>query len=212
MATEVDICNVALARLGDEATLTSIDPPEGSAQADHCARFYPICKDKILREYPWSFAVKRKTPAELLTEPLGGDEHAFMLPTDCLNLLSVHIPGESRSRCGLTEYTVENFQNARAIICSEPSIWLRYVSDEVPSQAFPTDFCDALSWLLASYLAGPMIAGSSGATMAANYMKLYEEALGKAMQADARNNNRRSHVRTVFMPDTDQDGGVYGFN
>lgn len=87
MATEVDICNVALARLGDEATLTSIDPPEGSAQADHCARFYPICKDKILREYPWSFAVKRKTPAELLTEPLGGDEHAFMLPTDCLNTL-----------------------------------------------------------------------------------------------------------------------------
>ena len=98
------------------------------------------------------------------------------------------------------------------IICREPSIWLRYVSDEVPSQAFPTDFCDALSWLLASYLAGPMIAGSSGATMAANYMKLYEEALGKAMQADARNNNRRSHARTVFMPDTDQDGGVYGFN
>lgn len=212
MATEVDICNVALARLGDDATLTSIDPPEGSAQADHCARFYPICKDKLLREYPWSFAVKRTTPAPLAVEPLGEDEFAFTLPSDCLTLLAIHVTDEPHSRCGLNEYTVENFQNSRAIICHEEDVWIRYVSNVVPAQAFPTDFCDALSWLLASYLAGPMIAGSSGASMAANYLKLYQESLARAMLADARNTNRRSHARTVFMPDLDQDGGTYGLN
>ena len=40
MASEVEICNLALARLGDAATVVSIDPPEGSAQAEHCAMFY----------------------------------------------------------------------------------------------------------------------------------------------------------------------------
>ena len=33
MSSVVDICNIALSRLGDRATVTSIDPPEGSAQA-----------------------------------------------------------------------------------------------------------------------------------------------------------------------------------
>ena len=45
MATEVDICNLALAHLGDDATIASIKPPEGSAQAEKSARFYPIARD-----------------------------------------------------------------------------------------------------------------------------------------------------------------------
>ena len=45
MASDVDVCNLALAHLGDEATVASISPPEGSAQAGHCARFYPMARD-----------------------------------------------------------------------------------------------------------------------------------------------------------------------
>ena len=36
MASDVQICNIALAHLGDTATVASINPPEGSAQAEHC--------------------------------------------------------------------------------------------------------------------------------------------------------------------------------
>ena len=45
MATEVDICNIALAHLGDDATIASLSPPEGSAQAEKAARFYPIARN-----------------------------------------------------------------------------------------------------------------------------------------------------------------------
>ena len=48
MPSEVDICNLALGHLGDSATVATIDPPEGSAQAEHCARFYPIARDARL--------------------------------------------------------------------------------------------------------------------------------------------------------------------
>ena len=88
MATEVDICNWALALLGDEATVVSIDPPEGSAQADHCARFYPMALQRAIAEYAWSFATKRGQPAQLQNPPVG-TEYAYAYPTDCARLLQV---------------------------------------------------------------------------------------------------------------------------
>ena len=63
MASEVEICNLALAHLGDEATVASIDPPEGSAQAEHCQRFYPVSRNSLLEMHDWAFATKRATLA-----------------------------------------------------------------------------------------------------------------------------------------------------
>ena len=59
MASDVEICNLALSHLGDTATVASIDPPEGSAQAEHCARFYPIARDALLEKHDWSWATRR---------------------------------------------------------------------------------------------------------------------------------------------------------
>ena len=63
MASEVEICNLALSHLGDTATVASSDPPEGSAQAEHCARFYPIARDALLEMQNWKFATRRATLA-----------------------------------------------------------------------------------------------------------------------------------------------------
>ena len=70
MASVVDICNLALAHLGDDATISSIDPPEGSAQAEHCKRFYTSARDTLLQLHPWNFASKRIALAELGDELL----------------------------------------------------------------------------------------------------------------------------------------------
>ena len=75
MASEVEICNLALARLGDAATVVSIDPPEGSAQAEHCAMFYPMARDTLLAQHPWGFAQRRVRPARLAA--------GYLLPDDC---------------------------------------------------------------------------------------------------------------------------------
>ena len=65
MASEVDICNLALGHLGDNATVSSISPPEGSAQAEHCARFYPLARDALLEMGYWNFAMRRVALAQL---------------------------------------------------------------------------------------------------------------------------------------------------
>jgi hypothetical protein len=70
VASEVDICNLALGHIGDSATVSSINPPEGSAQAEHCSRFYPIARDSLLEMHNWGFATKRTNLALLSSEYL----------------------------------------------------------------------------------------------------------------------------------------------
>ena len=88
MASEVDICNLALARLGDNATVASIDPPEGSAQAEHCARFYAVARDSLLEMHAWKFATRRVQLAKLTVESWDWS-FAYAEPTGALKLLGV---------------------------------------------------------------------------------------------------------------------------
>ena len=66
MATETDISNLALSHFGQDASIDSIDPPDGSVEAEHAQRFLPIARDEILEAFPWSFAKRRATLAELV--------------------------------------------------------------------------------------------------------------------------------------------------
>ena len=58
MATQVDICNLALRRLGAQE-ITAID--DGSKNADHCNAFWTYIIDEVLDDYPWNFAKKTRT-------------------------------------------------------------------------------------------------------------------------------------------------------
>lgn len=92
MANEVDICNVAVGYLGDTAQITSISPPDGSAQAALCARFYPLARDELLERHAWGFSTKRAS-LPLLAETVASTWlYAYALPADALNIISVLSP------------------------------------------------------------------------------------------------------------------------
>lgn len=59
MPSEVDLCNLALSMLGDDANVSSIEPPDGSAQSVYCSRFYPTARDALLELHDWNFASRR---------------------------------------------------------------------------------------------------------------------------------------------------------
>lgn len=201
MATAIDICNLALARLGDRATVASIDPPEGSVQADHCARFYPLAKETALAAHAWRFALTRRRLPVLDVEPVGASGRYFALPADCLAVVSV-TPAEGWTPAlDPMLFTTENVNGARAVLADADSVVCRYVSAKTQEDAFPPEFVDALAWLLASYLAGAMIAGSSGSTVAANALQFYQNALQNAVRADARFLNERDRPRDPFAGD-----------
>jgi len=55
MTDEVSICNRALAMIGSRSTISSINPSDGSNEANQCALWYYSTRDALLRAAHWNF-------------------------------------------------------------------------------------------------------------------------------------------------------------
>lgn len=86
MASQVQICNAALTKLG-AARIT--DLLEDSRNARTMAAIYDDKRDAELAAHPWSFAITRASLPALSAAPAFGWARAFPLPADCLKLVEV---------------------------------------------------------------------------------------------------------------------------
>lgn len=190
MASEVDICNLALARLGDNATVASIDPPEGSAQAEHCARFYAIARDSLLEMHAWKFAIRRVQLAKLAA-PSRGWSFAYAVPNGAIKLLGV-LPATASNDDETQPYEVESgADGATIILANQEDASLRFVARVTDTTTFSPLFVDALAWLLASYLAGPVLKGDAGAAMSKACLQSFLLAFSNAKVSDANQRKAR---------------------
>jgi hypothetical protein len=214
MASEVDICNDALAMLGDEATVATIDPPEGSPQADHCARFYPKARDALLEMHQWGFATARVALGLLTATPPSTWQYVYAVPSDALNLIaildpaagddlsvdlgpyvvtsSLDNPQEVPVSGGLGLYTPQPFVNetladgTQVIYTNQENAVLRYTRLVKDPTQFSPLFTEALTVSLASKLAGPVIKGAEGRAAAAELRKEFMDVwLPRAIESDA---------------------------
>ncbi|KAA3649394.1 MAG: hypothetical protein DWQ11_18810 [Proteobacteria bacterium] len=184
MASEVDICNLALARLGDNATVASIDPPEGSAQAEHCARFYAIARDSLLEMHPWKFATRRALLAQLSVESWNW-AYAYAEPNGALKLLAVLPPTAANDDDSQPFEAQSDANGAALILTDQEDASLRFTTRVTDTTKFSPLFVDALAWLLASELAGPVVKGDTGAAMAKSCYQSFAIALSHAKLSDA---------------------------
>ena len=213
MSSEVDLCNLALSHLGDEAEVIAIDPPDGTIQAAHCARFYPFARGVLLEAFPWSFATKR-IALGVVTNPFEEDwSYAYALPSTCIRPLSALSPGtperylSTDADSGSFPYVVEAAEDGSSIMYTNvETAYLRYIDLIADSTKFTPGFAMALSRLLASYLAGPVLKGKEGRAEAANQMKLFVAEFGKAAAADA-NRGRRNAYESRVPPHVAARGG-----
>ena len=204
MATEVDICNLALAHLGDDATLASLSPPEGSAQADKAARFYPIARNNLLEMHTWNFAAKRGILA-LTTNTLDQWDYAYVAPADMMNPVAVISPSSQNDYAtrmsagdtpgGITsnyaptivagQYTPQQFAvEGTYIYTNQENAMLRYQAYVTDPSIFSPLFVTTLSWHLASMLAGPIIKGDQGMAEAKRSTQMMQGYLTQAKQSD----------------------------
>lgn len=213
MASEVDICNLALGLLGDTATVSSINPAEGSAQAQHCARFYPIARNTLLEMATWSFATKRVALAQV-DNPSSTWQFAYAMPSQVINVISV-LPVDATDDYSATfvpssvlqcpqrfrnvemdaeytpqPYTIEIDGDGKQIILTNvEDATLRYTILVKDSSQFSPLFVTALSWLLASMLAGPLLKGDAGAAESKRCLAMFQAFEAQAEASDA--NQRR---------------------
>lgn len=184
MASVVGICNLALSRLGDDANVTSVEPPEGSAQAQHCAHFYPMARDSLLELHDWKFAIRRTTPSKLAVS-VGSWAYAYALPSGTVRVLSV-LPAGAASDAESQPYEIETADDGTPMVLTNvQAATLRYTTRDVDTVRFSPLFTDALATLLASYLAGPVLKGDAGKAEARAQLQQFQVQLSAAKVSDA---------------------------
>lgn len=183
MASVVDICNLALSHLGDNPIVQSIDPPDSTVQAKHCATFYPLALNATLEMYSWGFAKKR---VQLNAETADGFSiwaYKYLLPEDYVRAVSLYPEAD---------FEIEG----RELLTNQASAVLLYINHQVSPDDFTPLFVEVLSVKLAALLAGPIIKGLTGQKVAQALHQKADIALahGSARDANANKKTRTEHV------------------
>lgn len=175
MATEISICNLASANLLSADRVTSINPSDGSTLANLCQTFYPIARDTALTEHNWFFA--RKT----FNASLDGDgvydgvwAYKYGLPADCLIAREVHPKGYHDPQ----PFDVESTDTGNILLTDMTLARLTYTYRCTDAPRYPMTFVVAISWLLASFLAGPVM--QKNKRLSSEALQKYDYFLAKA--------------------------------
>lgn len=197
MSSDVDICNLALSHVGDEAEVISIVPPDGTTQASHCGRFYPMARDQLLEMHTWTFATVRKTLA--LVEAGAPSEwlYAYALPAKYLKALAVLPVGSADDARGEDFIVEADADGVGVLYTNVESATLRYIRVVDDTTRFTPGFVTALSRLLASFLAGPIVKGTAGMQVSQNQLKIFMVELANARTQDSNTGQRSAYANRV---------------
>lgn len=214
MASEVDLCNQALGHIGSDAVVSSIDPPDGSVEAGHCARFLPIARRALIELSLPNWAKRREQLSEV-DNPSTVWQFAYALPSECIKPLRVlqtgafagYLPSGAifdqwasqvdvlLEEQGSAHFEIEtDAEGALILLTNEPTAVLLYLRDVQDPGKFTPAFQAALGEMLGSYLAGPIIKGTEGMRVA---KALRDMATLDARSAAASNANSSATTHAV---------------
>lgn len=197
MPSEVDIVNLALSHLGDDASVSSISPPEASTQAQLASQYYPIARKALLEMHPWGFATKRDTATAMTTENDQWD-YAYAIPSNCVKVISVIAPGSVYDDYAQKmPFAVEaRADGTLQILTNQVEAEIVYIDNVTNTNKFPALFILAFARLLASYLAGPIIKGDVGRKESVGHLQIFQSEFAKAAASDV-TQSRQSLVHNV---------------
>lgn len=190
MASEIDICNLALGHVR-AGTISSLD--ENSVQAKQCKLNYPLMRDQMLQGSPWQFAGSIKPLAMLFTEVFNW-AYVYQYPSDCLRvnrlILNFEQVNAENRNSGLyypfrdegllnvapsptIEYKVVNVDGNKTICSNYSHLRIDYRVRITDTNLFSLNFVLALSHLLASAIAVPIVGAEIGRALRADSLSLY---------------------------------------
>jgi hypothetical protein len=167
--TSLEIANGALALIGMPA-ITSFDPTNNTGKL--CKDLFPVCRDRVLRDHSWSFAVKFAKISKL-AEPAPDKRFSsvFMVPGDCIRIL----------KCGTA------FRKAgRKILASGDLLDIEYIARIEDTSLFDVSFIQALQYLMAAEIG---MVNTRDPQLITMYKNEYREALAVARSLDSMENS-----------------------
>lgn len=173
-ASEVEICNLALTKVGN-LTITALT--DGTKEARACKVYYPLMRNELLAGHPWNFAMARADiSALLLATPAFQWDFAYTVPADCLRVWELY--GTD------AEWVVEQGQ---FLTNQEEEIFIRYIFKLEDSLKFSPSFDCCLAQRLAAELATKL--ADDKALRQALLQELYQKYLPEAKMLNAHEGN-----------------------
>lgn len=167
MPSVVQICNIALTRIGQNQLIASLS--EQSLAAQLCSLHYEACRDELLRDFPWPFATRRVTLADIGSPP-DGWAYRYRYPVDCIRAQHVSQPGVRQpTSAQRVPFAVAYAEGGRAILCDQSPAELVYSARVEDTTYFDPLFVSALAWRLAAELATGLQGNAS------NYAAAYQQ-------------------------------------
>ena len=174
MASDIDVINAGLSKLGEQSLLAISDPSPAGRLA---SRTYADIRDSLFEEYPWSFATKRASLAAEEAAPEWGFARSFPLPADLLRLLDLNNNGDADWRN----------EGQKIVTDIAAPLQIRYVA-RVPVDTMTPTFKEALASRLAMEWAEPL---SQTTSVAQSMSTLYRNKLQVARVADGQTDRQK---------------------
>lgn len=167
MASEVEICNRALGKLG-AGRITSLD--DATVEARACKDRFDTARDALLRRYAWNFSVTRTDLAASATAPSFGFDAAYPVPADCLRVLEVQ------------DGAAWKVEGGNILSDLSAPLYVRYIRQVTDAGSFDPMFVEALAAKLAYEMAEHL---TESPTKKAQAAKDFQFAMLEAAAADA---------------------------
>jgi len=169
------ICNLALAKVGDEGSqITSLD--DDTKEANLCKKFFEPSLRELLDIHTWGCATARAELARNTTDPVFGWEVAYTLPADCVRPLEFRDYSDASV---FYDYRSEWVIEGRSLLTNATTGYLVYVKYIDDPNLMTATFIRALYTMLASKLAFPL-------TEDATLVRLFEDEIATVILPEAR--------------------------
>lgn len=149
-STPAQICNIALARVGERQLLDDLG--ENSTAAELASAHYESARDDVLEAFDWRFARKRAALAELAGQnERPGWEYVFSLPTDCIAPRYIDLGVNEPAPDEQTAFDLElnDAGDRRVLVTNLDEVELVYTARVTAVGLFSPAFVNALAWRLA---------------------------------------------------------------
>jgi hypothetical protein len=153
---EVEICNLALARIGAPVIRTIND---GTTSSEYVARFYPISRDVLLADGFWGFAQAVAT-LNSVSETFDGWDYVYKVPEGMLRARKVFVSDMEREEYDF-DLGFSVVEGERRILTTVDSAKILYTPKITDPDVFPPYFVDMLAWFIAAQLCLPLRADPS---------------------------------------------------
>lgn len=152
-ASPVDICNLALDRLGQGSIASILAPTK--PEEDICARWYDQTRRELLREYIFNFARKPATLTANADAPTHPDfSTGYNLPNDLIRLLTIgdRVTGTTPTKSfTISDGILYDDDNTDPAVAG---LQIEYIYDAVTVAKFDSLFIKVLTLQLADNMSG----------------------------------------------------------